>query len=270
VAVANRYFGAFEDGSLKLRGIEARRHDTPPFIKDTQLEILAILARARGVDEFRATLPQAVAHAQGKLRALRAGQVPVKELVVTHRLSRELEQYRVRTAAARAAQQLTRAGAQLSPGEMMHFVYVTGPEKVCPWEAIEPDAILRQAQDARSEPSSEAGQAWVQGKKLGQLSYDSQAYTELLLRAVESLLSPLGVDRPTLEAWLLGDAGYWGPPGVLPPSGADIRAPLIEARRLPGPVRDFRHRRTGGGSSHPIRIPLALDYKTPIPERVGT
>ena len=31
--VPNRYFGVFEDGTLKVRGIEERRHDTPAFIK---------------------------------------------------------------------------------------------------------------------------------------------------------------------------------------------------------------------------------------------
>jgi DNA polymerase-2 len=232
VAVANRYFGAFEDGSLKLRGIEARRHDTPPFIEDTQLEILAILAQARGVQEFRAAVPQAVAHARAKLRELQAGRVPAKELVVTHRLSRQLEEYRVRTPAARAAGQLARAGVQLSPGEMMHFIYVSGPEKVRAWEAMEADPI-----------------------------YDSQAYTELLLRAVESLLAPVGVDRATLETWLLADAGYWGPPGILPPAGADIGAPLMERPRLPAAGLDFRSRPV---PRRPLHIPLAADYKTPI------
>lgn len=33
VPVANRYFGAFQYGKLKLRGIEVRRHDTPLFFK---------------------------------------------------------------------------------------------------------------------------------------------------------------------------------------------------------------------------------------------
>jgi DNA polymerase-2 len=28
VPVPNRYFGVFQDGSLKMRGIEVRRHDT--------------------------------------------------------------------------------------------------------------------------------------------------------------------------------------------------------------------------------------------------
>lgn len=31
VPVPNRYFGLFDDGSIKVRGIEVRRHDTPEF-----------------------------------------------------------------------------------------------------------------------------------------------------------------------------------------------------------------------------------------------
>jgi DNA polymerase-2 len=34
--VANRYFGVFQSGEIKVRGIELRRHDTPDFIKELQ------------------------------------------------------------------------------------------------------------------------------------------------------------------------------------------------------------------------------------------
>ena len=34
--VANRYFGVFRDGEIKVRGIAARRHDTPAFIARVQ------------------------------------------------------------------------------------------------------------------------------------------------------------------------------------------------------------------------------------------
>jgi DNA polymerase-2 len=238
VAVANRYFGAYEDGSVKVRGIEARRHDTPPFIKNTQLEMLALLSQAQGIDGFRAAVPRVVAYAQEKLGALRAGEIPTKDLVVTHRLSREPKEYRVLTPAARVAVQLTRAGVELSPGEMMRFVYVPGPEKVRAWEG-----------------------------GLGDQTYDVGAYVELLTRAVESVLAPVGVDRSTLEIWLLGQCGYWGPPGVLPPLGEDIRFPLL-ARRLP----QLGRREAKVSSDVPLFtdvhipevIPLAVDYKTPI------
>jgi DNA polymerase-2 len=205
ISVANRYFGAFEDGTVKVRGIEARRHDTPRFIRETQLGMLDILAEGRDVAGFRETVPDAIRYVRRRLHSLRAGQVALKDLVVTHRLAREPAEFVVRTAAARVAQQLTQAGAQLSPGESLRFVYVPGPEKARAWELVEGDP-----------------------------PYDLQAYTELLLRAVESLLLPVGVDRSMLDLWLIGDAGYWGPPGTLPPPGADGHAPLLaSATRVP-------------------------------------
>jgi len=41
IPVLNRYFGACQDGELKVRGIEARRHDTPPAFAEYQMEILS-------------------------------------------------------------------------------------------------------------------------------------------------------------------------------------------------------------------------------------
>jgi DNA polymerase-2 len=205
VAVANRYFGAFDDGSLKLRGVETRRHDTPTYIKNTQLEMLEVLAEAEDAAAFRRRLPAAVAYARERLRALRAGETPNRELIVSQRLSRQPQEYRVRTAAARAAQELLRAGVDLQPGEHLRFLYVPGAEKVRAWDLLDPDVV-----------------------------YDREAYTELLLRAIETVLMPVGVDRRTLDLWLLGNAGYWGPPGALPPPGVDIGTPLLARARRPG------------------------------------
>ena len=239
VAVANRYFGAYQDGSIKVRGIEARRHDTPPFIKDTQLELLSILSQAGSIQEFRRAVPRVISYANQKLDQLRSGQVAARDLVVTHRLSRQLEDYRVRTPAARAALQLAEAGVKLSPGEMIRFIYVSGPDKVRAWDG--------------------------QGSS-GLADYDRAAYTELLLRSIESVLAPAGVDRATLDTWLLGQVGYWGPPGSLPPDGLDIRAPLLGVRSGV-PISQG----SGFAKLERVRPPeqasLVLDYKTPATVR---
>ena len=232
VAVANRYFGAFDDGTLKLRGIEARRHDTCPYVKETQLRMLALLAQAQDVAEFRQTVPQAVAYVGDRLSRLRSGLVPPEELVMTHRLSRQPQEYRVRTAAARTAAELQRAGVELQSGEMLHFLHVSGPERVRAWEPI-------------------AGSA-------SPVSYDREVYSELLLRAVESVLSPVGVERQALRAWLLGGAGYWGPPGCLPPAGADITQPLLDQPAI------SQASSAADRIALPTAIPLAADYKTPL------
>jgi len=231
ISVANRYFGAFDDGSVKVRGIEARRHDTPRFIRETQLGMLDILAEGRDVAGFRQTVPDAIRYVRRRLHSLRTGQVALNDLVVTHRLAREPSEFVVRTAAARVAQQLTQAGVRLSPGESLRFVYVPGPEKARAWELVE-----------------------------GSPPYDPQAYIELLLRAVESLLLPVGVDRRMLDLWLIGDAGYWGPPGTLPPPGVDGHAPLL-AHRSPSAVATLLRpalRPVTGGPVRPNPPPVYL------------
>src|SRR5580700_1035834 len=47
VPVPNRFFAVSEEGELKVRGLESRRHDTPPLIARMQREVLALLAEAR-------------------------------------------------------------------------------------------------------------------------------------------------------------------------------------------------------------------------------
>lgn len=275
VAVANRYFGAYQDGSVKLRGIEARRHDTPTFIKDTQLEILALLSDAHDAAEFRSSVPRVVAYVQQKLQLLREGQVRLQDLAVSHRLSRQLSEYRVRTAAARAAQQLDQAGVQLSPGETIRFLYVPGPEKVRALDlALRSDSqpsagssparsIGRPTPHSSGSQSAASANQGVASPAVPAPTYDTEAYTELLLRAVESLLSPVGVDRATLDTWVLGNSGYWGPPGALPPPQVDIRSPLTGPERPQAASADTPN----WSVERPISIPLAVDYKTPLTVR---
>jgi len=234
VSAANRYFGAFEDGEIKVRGIEARRHDTPPYIKETQLGMLELLAEGRDAAGFRAAIPAAIDFARERLARLQAGSVPASELVVTHRLSRQPDEFTVHTVAAQAARELVGAGIQLLPGENLRFLIVPGPEKARAWERLSGDEI-----------------------------YDRAAYTDRFLRAIESLLAPVGVDRAMLETWLHGNTGYWGPPGALPPAGLDGRAPLwARAARTARPRRTAL--RLGGLSARPPEF-LIL----PAPQRHG-
>ena len=60
VPVLNQYFGAYTDGKLKVRGIEARRHDAPAFFSKCQLEILERLAKAGSVEEARAMVDDCI------------------------------------------------------------------------------------------------------------------------------------------------------------------------------------------------------------------
>ncbi len=158
--VANRYFGVFHNGEIKVRGIAARRKDTPAWIGSVQMELLETLARAERVADG---LPAARTLWQRRLADLRRGRVPLKKLLVTQRLSRDLSDYRVLSPAARAAQQLQMAGKEVKPGQRVRFLYTLGEPGVSAWD--------------------------LPGRRSA-TSLDLARYQTLLLRAVTEVLKP--------------------------------------------------------------------------------
>ncbi|MEA3351100.1 MAG: DNA polymerase domain-containing protein, partial [Chloroflexota bacterium] len=188
VPVSNRFFGVFQDGRLKLRGIEARRRDTPPYIKNTQRDVLEMLARAPSAEQLENMLPKAVALLQDRLMDLQSGQVTLEQLLVTQKLSRELEQYKVLSPAARAAVQLQAEGKAVKVGQYVRFLYTIGEPGVYAWDLPQ-----------RPDPGC----------------LDLDRYAELLLRAAHTVLQPLGVKEETLRWWLFSNAGYGAPPGEM-------------------------------------------------------
>lgn len=134
IPVPNRYFGVFQDGSIKYRGIAARRRDTPYWVRKIQLKVLNCLAQARSLAEVQAYLSEAEQIVIQAKRDLRNKHVPLEELVVTQSLSRAVEQYRVSSPSARVALQLQTAGILTAPGQFMRFIFTRGKERVRAWE----------------------------------------------------------------------------------------------------------------------------------------
>ena len=123
IGVPNRYFGLMDDGKLKVRGIEMRRHDCPALIADMQQEVLEALRKARDADAYRA-----VVATRGReiletyLARLRDGEVEATDLAVSSRLTQYPEQYAHATRAAIAAQSLQARGVRLRPGETIEYI----------------------------------------------------------------------------------------------------------------------------------------------------
>ncbi len=67
IPVPNRYFGVLDacpehgrrDGEIKYRGIELRRHDTPPWVAKVQLAVLQCLAQAATLEQVQEYIPKA-------------------------------------------------------------------------------------------------------------------------------------------------------------------------------------------------------------------
>jgi len=137
VPVANRYFGIFQSGEIKCRGIELRRHDTPAFLAELQQEILNILAQCPSDKHLQEYLDHTHTLAARCLDDLRNGRIPPEKLVIRQTLSRAVHEYKVPSAAAIAAKQLEQAGKFLRPGQIVRFIYTLGEPGVRAWDLLE-------------------------------------------------------------------------------------------------------------------------------------
>jgi len=138
VSVPNRYFGVFQDGSLKYRGIEARRHDMPEYVVDTQLDMVRLLCSARSRSQLDFAIYQAQHLLQQRIADLYHGRVPLRQLVMGQHLSRELDAYKSPSPAARALMQLHEVGKDKRPGQRVRFIYVHSGSGVHAWDAPTP------------------------------------------------------------------------------------------------------------------------------------
>ncbi len=174
--VPNRYFGVFKDGSLKIRGIEARRHDAPPWVAAMQTAMLTLLSRAHDARQLPDYLPGAFRIFADALTELNENRVDPESLVLTIRISRDLELYKSPTAAVRAAKQLLeRTGKRTVPGQKIRFLY-----------------------------TREDVYAWDQPGNFQQEEINKPRYRELLARAAATILYPFGINPAQLSDFARG------------------------------------------------------------------
>jgi DNA polymerase I len=114
----NRYYGRLEDGGMKLRGVAARRGDTPAYLRRMQEELFGVMERARDPEELRRLGPELrrihLRYADGL-----PGADPA-EMVVRRRVSRLT--YARRSPEASAVTALRAMGAPLAPGMEIGYV----------------------------------------------------------------------------------------------------------------------------------------------------
>jgi DNA polymerase elongation subunit (family B) len=119
--VPNRFVGCAK-GELKIRGVEARRHDVPPIVREMQGEMLRLLAKAKSGAEYRAALPAAREIFETYKARVTEGRATQEELVITRRLSHRPGDYKVDNVTSIAARQLEGQGVELMPGQEIQIL----------------------------------------------------------------------------------------------------------------------------------------------------
>ena len=130
VPVPNRFFAVSEEGELKVRGLESRRHDTPPIVTRMQREALSVLAEAHDHRSYCQKLEEARAVLSRYQESLESGTVPIEDLVISKRLTRPPRDYQKASLTAIAAQQLYGYGVNLRPGQMVEYVITDADNRV--------------------------------------------------------------------------------------------------------------------------------------------
>jgi len=178
VGVLNRYYGKFEDGRYKVRGIELRRRDGTGLVKDMQQEMLGHFSRASDAQQFIQLIPGALDIVDEHVRAVRSQTVPLDKLLITKRVTRALGEYTQFNDNVAALTQLEEEGVCVNPGEAVRYVVLDSSSKD-PGRRVVVDSLIEGAEE-----------------------YDSEAYVDLVLRGAESMLLPFGYSFKRLSGIL--------------------------------------------------------------------
>jgi DNA polymerase I len=114
----NRYYGRLSSGGIRVRGIAARRHDTPTYIREMQREMLTVMGRAGTVADLRECAEPVRKIYERYHAGLHAADV--REFLISRRISRL--KYAHRCLEASAVQAYQHQGIEIAPGMKISYV----------------------------------------------------------------------------------------------------------------------------------------------------
>ncbi|MGQ9551530.1 MAG: DNA polymerase domain-containing protein [Candidatus Bathycorpusculaceae bacterium] len=179
IPVLNRYYGVFEDGKVKMRGIEARRRDTPNFIREAQVEMINALAKSADFEDFLSRIPRALSILREYAARLISNKVDAQDLLITKRLSKPPSSYRHDVFQAIAARQLERAGYEVSAGQTVQYLVVDSKCRIAKNRVLAEELL---------EPK---------------IRYDVEKYLDMLISSAETLLGVFGYNKNRIRDILL-------------------------------------------------------------------
>jgi DNA polymerase-2 len=165
------YYGITYTNELIVRGIQARRHDAPNFIKDFQSDLLYTLFDCKDSAEIVSRgYENALLLITKTIDKIMTGELELKDLIVSKILRQDLYKYRSLFPHVSAALQLIEAGVPLTRGDTIEYIYT---------EAAHTNPLRRvKAVDL------------IKGEE-----YDRGKYRDMLLEAAETVFGYFGFDK---------------------------------------------------------------------------
>lgn len=169
IATLNRYFGKTGEEEFVKAGIETEQSSCPEYVKEAQEKMLKVLDKTMNPDKVCDV-------AQKQIKKLEKTQVEIKRLTVEKNITRELEDYKVENLNTSAIRRARLNGFQIKPGQKAS--YIVRDRDAAPREKV------------RLEFEAE--------------NYDEDFYSEKIIEAAESILSPFSWDRSQVEQAIKG------------------------------------------------------------------
>jgi DNA polymerase II len=169
--VANRYFGLFNNGTVKIRGIDCCRRDTPLFIKEVQKDLLLTMALGKDRLGVEKQIPEILDRLREYISRINHGRVDSRDLVIHRRVGKTFEEYKTTTPTTIVLQELEKAGITIYPGQSVGYLLAEKSAQYMVDQKVVPDSFLN-----------------------GEESYDSKKYVNLLIKAVHEIIVVFGYD----------------------------------------------------------------------------
>lgn len=167
---ANHYYGKLTDGAMFYRGIETRRHDTPPYIHATQESMINALFKPEEPEKVLETgLMEARRIAGIAINRIKSGKVDPNSLVISKRLRRDLRDYYTK--------QPHIVAAMLGKSEEMSSYILVNTKSTNPFMRVMPENMIDEAHRA----------------------YDRKKYSQLMMRAAWNILRPFVPEEDVLD-----------------------------------------------------------------------
>jgi len=122
VGALNRYYGMFDNGEIKVRGVELRQKNSPVFLKNMQKEIIDVFSKANNCSEFLGLIPESIEVIKEYGRRIIKNEFNQEDLVIKNCVSKDIADYKVNTFVKSALLQLRKTGVEPEPGRSVRYV----------------------------------------------------------------------------------------------------------------------------------------------------
>jgi DNA polymerase elongation subunit (family B) len=170
--VANHFYGIFEDGETKTRGIEARRKDSPKIIAEMQSEIIEKLSIAKNKQQFQETIHQVLKILRNYINSL--PNATKEQLRIVRRISKL--DYKHNIPQKIMVEQMQENGWDINPGQAISYIIQDSKSKNPKRRYISYDLFKNKTK------------------------FDIQRYTELMINSTKNMLQPFGVTTQQLQS----------------------------------------------------------------------